>query len=153
VNQVTAWLQGKGYAVQNVEGDRRYQQLDIDLLAVRDGRTCQVEVKYDRYQTPNLAFETVSNTSKWTTGCFMRTAADVMAYVRVTDEALGGVPGLTLLPMAAVRPWFVLHEQEFRLYRTSTPVGASGIYETVGRLVPLKRLLDAGLGVRHLRLP
>lgn len=132
--------------VHNVEDNPIYQEHDIDLLWTvleRSGqlRLIPIEIKGDTYhQTGNFFFETISNESKNTPGCFMYTKAKWLFYYFV--EA--GI--LYCLPMEKVRPWFAHHIDRFEERKTSTPVG-SEMYVTVGRLVPIQTVLEEVEGI------
>ncbi len=133
--------------VLNVEQETEYQQQDVDLLwwFKRGAELYQykIEVKGDQYhQTGNYFFETISNETKNTPGCFLYTTADYIFYYFVA------VRELHVLPMPATRAWFLTHEQEFVLRATSTPVGKGKIYKTIGRLVPRKRVKQEVPGVK-----
>ncbi|MEJ2749832.1 MAG: hypothetical protein P8183_18270 [Anaerolineae bacterium] len=136
----TFWSQT--VAVHNVEADKAYQPYDVDLLwtvADKHGsiRTIPIEIKGDRYHnTGNFFFETVSNESKGTPGCFLYTGAKWLFYYFV------GNGRLYCLPMDKVRPWFHENIDRFAERRTSTPVGKGEHYITVGRLVPIQDVLE-----------
>jgi hypothetical protein len=134
--------------VHNVEDDPAYQAHDVDLLwtvVERSGRMriIPIEVKGDRYhQTGNFFFETVSNESKGTPGCFLYTSAKWLFYYFVESG------DLFCLPMSRVRPWFCHQLERFEERRTSTLVGDDA-YVTVGRLVPIETVLQEISGVWH----
>lgn len=135
---LTTWPQT--VTVHNVEDDPAYQEHDVDLLwtTMQRGRLriIPVEIKGDRYhQTGNFFFETVSNEGKGTAGCFLYTKAEWLFYYFVE------IGRLYCLPMSVVRPWFEARLTQFRESRTSTPVGNEH-YVTIGRLVPIQRLLE-----------
>ena len=133
-------------AVHNVEEDPAYQEHDVDLLWTtldRFGRlrVIPVEIKGDRYhQTGNFFFETISNESRNTPGCFLYTKAEWLFYYFVE------IGMLYCLPMSEVRPWFEAHGGRFEERRTSTPV-RDRQYVTVGRLVPIQTLLAEVNGI------
>jgi len=139
-----SWAQS--VAVHNVEDNPAYQEFDVDLLwTMRDGhgrlRVIPIEIKGDQYhRTGNFFFETVSNESKGTPGCFLYTGAKWLFYYFV------GNGRLYCLPMAKARPWFHENMDRFEERRTSTPV-ANGAYVTVGRLVPITAVLAEVDGV------
>ncbi|MGG3736828.1 hypothetical protein [Aeribacillus pallidus] len=119
--------------VINVEDDPIYREKDIDLLWnwYNNGKkvTTKIEVKGDRYyRTGNYFFETVSNKSKGTPGCFMYTEANFVFYYFVDEKELH------ILPMPETRDWFIENMDKFVERETSTPVGNT-VYITVGRLV------------------
>lgn len=117
--------------VENVEDDPSYRSKDIDLIWTQtDGKTVFVEIKGDRWhKTGNYFFETVSNKSKGTPGCFLYTEADFIYYYFVNEKELH------ILPMPETRNWFIENKDRFREKETSTPIGRD-FYITVGRLVP-----------------
>jgi len=150
---ITAFLfsQKATVAVINVEKDSDYQQKDIDLLweFQKNGETkkASIEIKADRWhQTGNYFFETISNESKGTPGCFLYTEAKYVFYYYLT------VRELHILPMPEVRNWFLININEFEERKTSTPVGGGKSYVTVGRLVPRERAQKETLGIRVIRL-
>ncbi len=133
-------------AVHNVEEDAAYQAHDVDLLWTVVGssgrlRTIAIEIKGDRYhRTGNFFFETVSNASKNSPGCFLYTRAAWLFYYFVE------VGTLYCLPMLHTRPWFLHNQERFREQRTSTPVGGDS-YVTIGYLVPIQTALSELPGV------
>lgn len=133
--------------VVNVEDDVYYRSVDVDLLwNCSDGKTISIEIKGDRwYKTGNYFFETISNKSKNTPGCFLYTKADFIYYYFVNEKELH------ILPMPATREWFIKNIDMFHEKATSTPVG-SGYYITVGRLVPRKKVKDEVEGVKIISL-
>jgi len=122
-------------AVINVENDRKYMTPDIDMLWVRSKnglvtKVTTVEIKGDRYyRTGNYFFETISNGTKNTLGCFMYTSADYIFYYFVDQKELH------ILPMPETRDWFNLNIDKFKTISTSTSIDGGG-YNTVGKLVP-----------------
>ena len=106
-----------------------------------------MEIKGDRHhRTGNFFFETVSNESKGTTGCFLYTRAEWLFYYFVEVQTL------YCLPMYSVRPWFEENMDRFRERRTSTPVAeGQEHYVTVGRLVPIQTVLAEVPGVLQFR--
>jgi hypothetical protein len=132
---LTFWPQT--VAIHNVEDDPAFQTYDVDLLWTvlsKDDslRTIPVEVKGDHYhQTGNFFFETTSNESKQTPGCFLYTKAEWLFYL-FTE-----ISRLYCLPMKEARPWFSHHQHQFPERRTSTPTKDGQAYITVGRLVPI----------------
>jgi len=136
---IEAWLRSlrQTLNVQNVENDPDFQKMDVDLLWTTDKGCYQVEIKGDRWhQTGNFFFETHSNWEKGTPGCFLYTQADLLFYYFV------GPRHLYILPMPATREWFVANQQLFPERTTTTPMGYHDYYTTVGRLVPITRVLE-----------
>lgn len=151
---LVAYLRGQpgSLEVRDVRADPAYRVADVDLLwtcADRQGRphTARLEVKADRWhQTGNFFFETQSNKTRGTPGCFLYTKADFVLYYFVTPRKL------YVLPMPATRDWFVANQGRFVERETATPVGRGEQYITVGRLVPIAEVLAqvAGVKVRQL---
>jgi len=140
----TIWSQT--VAVHNVEEETAYQAHDVDLLwTVLEKerlRVIPVEVKGDRYhRTGNFFFETVSNDSKGTPGCFLYTKAEWLFYYFLE------IGRLYCLPMEKVRPWFVQNMSRFKEQRTSTPTRGGESYVTIGRLVPITAVLAEVEGI------
>ncbi len=140
----TVWPQT--VAVHNVEDEAAYQTHDVDLLWTvlekEQLRIIPVEVKGDRYhRTGNFFFETVSNESKGTPGCFLYTKAEWLFYYFLE------VGTLYCLPMDKVRPWFIQNRPRFKEQRTSTPTRSGSSYVTIGRLVPITAVLTQVEGV------
>jgi hypothetical protein len=145
---IEAWLSGLSQTVdvQNVEDDAAYQQADVDLLWTTQKGRYKVEIKGDRlHHTGNFFFETVSNAQKETPGCFLYTEADLLFYYFV------GTGILYILPVPETRSWFKQHMAEFPERSTNTPVGED-CYTTIGRLVPIKRVVREVEGVRSYEL-
>lgn len=130
--EVEFWLKERPGTtnVINVEDDSIYRERDIDLIWVSNGKTRTVEIKGDRYfNTGNYFFETVSNESKGTPGCFLYSEADYLFYYFIE------VKELHILALTLVRNWFKLNLQQFTEKRLSTSVNGS-FYNTVGYTVP-----------------
>lgn len=148
VTQFLASTWPQTVAVHNVEDNPVYQAHDVDLLWTVVGRSGRmrviaIEIKGDRYhETGNFFFETVSNESKGTPGCFLYTSAKWLFYYFVDAG------DLFCLPMTRIRPWFHHHMELFEERRTSTPVGGE-TYVTVGRLVPIETVLQEISGVQR----
>lgn len=136
---ITHWLQNlpRTISIQNVEDDPHYQKLDVDLLVTTDRGESKLEIKGDRYhKTGNFFFETHSNRENNTEGCFLYTQADWLCYYFVE------IGLLYLLPMPQTRHWFLNNIERFQSKSTTTPIRGGGHYTTVGRLVPIKVVLQ-----------
>lgn len=146
---ITFWLRGLSQTVkiENVEDDPNFQRLDVDLIWTTHKGRYQIEVKGDRYhKTGNFFLETHSNKEKGTPGCFMYTQADLLFYYFVVPRTL------YILPVPATRPWFQARIDQFRQRSTTTPVG-NRYYTTVGRLVPIKTVIEEIPTVTRYQLP
>ena len=123
--------------VINVEGDPDYQNIDVDLIWETEIDTYQIEIKADRqHGTGNFFFETISNKSKNTPGCFMYSEADLFFYYFVE------IKKLYILPLTETRNWFKDNIDNFYESETTTPCGNGKYYITVGRLVPIDNVLN-----------
>lgn len=79
-------------AVFDVQADKKYQELDIDGIAVikngdsNEDRT--FEIKVDTYfdKSPNYFFETISNSNKCSEGCFLKSKAQYLFYYFLKKE-------------------------------------------------------------------
>lgn len=144
VREVTRWLwlDPQTRRVRNVERDPAFQARDIDLLWSRAGSEIPLEVKGDRHdKTGNFFFETISNTTTGSPGCFLYTEAAYVFYCFVRPRRLH------ILPMPGARDWFLANIEQFAERRTRTPVGGES-YTTVGRLVPVERAMTFVSGAR-----
>jgi hypothetical protein len=145
---IEAWLRKKKITVDvvNVEGDRKYQSADIDLIWKTTLGEKTIEIKGDTYhQTGNFFLETHSNRELNTPGCFLYTEADFVYYYFV------GIKKLYILPMPETRLWFLEHMDEFSEKATQTVVGNGAKYTTVGRLAPIK-ILTQNINVKVYQL-
>src|SRR5262249_44328595 len=137
-----------GSRVHDVQEDPRFQHRGVDLLWERPGaEVLGVEVKGDRQggRRGTYFLELVSNAEKDTPGCFLYSRADLLAYV-FPDRR-----GLPLLPLPAVREWFLTRAREFPLRHARTRVGKVQ-YTTVGATVPARRVLGEVSGARKVDL-
>lgn len=128
--------------LQNVENNLQYQKKDVDLIWTVNLKSGKIkdylcEVKTDTYdRTGNFFFETISNKSKNTPGCFMYTEADFILYYFIK------IKELYVLPMPATRNWFKENMNNFKEISTTTSV-RNGSYISIGRLVPIKVAEDS----------
>lgn len=130
--EVTKYLEETGWTVTNVEADKEYQALDIDLVAEKDGETVTIEIKADNYgsKTANYFCENISNTSKNTLGCFYATQADYIFYYFLDTFELH------VIPTKEAQEWLRANESRYRTHSVKT-TGAKGEYwySNQGRLV------------------
>ncbi len=148
VREVTRWLwlAPQTRRVRNVESDPAYQVKDVDLLWRTGGGEIPLEVKGDRHdETGNFFFETVSNTTTGSPGCFLYTEAAFVFYYFVRPRRLH------ILPMPATREWFLERIERFAERRTATPVGR-GSYATAGCLVPIESVMVEVPGTRQVSI-
>lgn len=146
--EIERWLRGLRQTVNvtNVELDPHYQALDVDLLWTTQKRTYQVEIKGDRVEkSGNFFFETLSNAEQGTPGCILYMQADLLFYYFVNPKSL------YILPMPQTRDWFLPIQNQFAERATTTPIG-NQYYTTVGRLVPIERVMTEIEEARHYSL-
>lgn len=136
-----------GSRLHDVSLDPRFQHRGVDLLWEHvDGTVVGVEVKGDRQpKRPNYFLELVSNLEKDTPGCFLYSRADLLAYVFLAQRELH------LLPLPAVREWFLPVARDYPLKHTRTRTGALQ-YTTVGAIVPVVDVHRAVPGALRLAL-
>ena len=108
---------------EDVSDDREYQKQDVDILA--DFGKYKIEVKSDRTTTPNIFFETESNSRYGTQGCMMYTTADILFYVHYGHEVI------FTIPMDPFRDWVLINRNQFR------EVGVGSSYAR-GLLIPIE---------------
>lgn len=146
---ITQWLCSlpQTIAVENVENDPNYQQIDVDLLLTTTKGQFKLEIKGDRWhKTGNFFFETYSNFERGTPGCFIYTEADWLCYYFITPREL------YLLPMPTTREWFLENLDRFRERSTTTPIQGGGHYTTVGRLVAIATVRQEVADIRKIQL-
>ena len=153
MNDIACFLMNLPCTVEviDVENNRHFQQKDIDLIWKyrHKGKILEkkIEIKADRYHhTGNYFFETTSNASKGTPGCFLYTEADYVFYYFLD------VKELHILPMPGVRDWFRERLEQFRETYTTTPCGNNEHYKTIGRLVPRHIAIEQLKSIRVLTL-
>jgi hypothetical protein len=148
-SDIERWLRAKTQTseVINVEDDPDYRKIDVDLIWKYAGRDIKVEIKGDTYhRTGNFFLETHSNEELNKPGCFMYTESDYVFYYFVE------IKKLYVMPMPETREWFQKHKNEFRESRTQTDVGNGNRYTTVGRLVPIKTLIQNVPNIKEYQL-
>lgn len=149
VQHARAWLleSEPGSRVHDVQEDPRFQHRGVDLLwELPSGEVRGIEVKGDRRpRRRNYFFELISNLEKDTPGCFLYSGADLLVYVFL------GQGELHVLPMKAVREWFLPRAKDYALKHTFTQTGAIK-YTTVGAVVPCRDVREGVQGVRYIPL-
>jgi hypothetical protein len=106
-----------------------------------------IEVKGDRQpKRRRYFFELVSNLERDTPGCFLYSGADLLVYVFLAQGELH------VLPLKAVREWFLPRAKSYELRHTFTQTGAIR-YTTVGAVVPVKDVQEAVPEVKYIPLP
>lgn len=133
--------------VLSVENDKAFQKMDVDFLWVyqKNGivEIKKIEVKGDTYShTGNLFFETVSNISKNTPGCFIYSKADFFYYYFIDTRELN------ILPLNETRNWFKKNIRRFPKKKTSTILNNGDRYYSWGRLIS-KSILDKEINIKR----
>jgi hypothetical protein len=150
VQYARSWLLGTepGSRVHDVQEDPRFQHRGVDLLwELPSGEVRGIEVKGDRQpRRRRYFFELVSNLERDTPGCFLYSGADLLVYVFLAQGELH------VLPLKAVREWFLPRAKSYELRHTFTQTGAIR-YTTVGAVVPVKDVQEAVPGVKYIPLP
>jgi hypothetical protein len=133
--------------IQNFENDRAYQRHDVDYIWVTKNNIHLVEIKVDRYgYTGNFFLETQSCKEKNTPGCFIYTKSTLFFYY------FQQIKKLYVLPMPLTRQWFLEREESFPQRETTTLLPDGDVYTTVGRLVPIIRVVQEIPEVREIVL-
>ncbi len=148
IEEIVAWLKefNETDGVRNVEADPKFQKIDVDLIWATKKHEYKIEIKADRWhKTGNFFFETHSNKEKNTPGCFLYTEADFVFYYFIVPKTL------YCLPMPRTREWFQSKMHKFKESSTTTPVNGEQ-YTTVGRLVPIDKVMKQVPGVRKVQL-
>jgi DNA adenine methylase len=146
---IAAWLAARPETLRvvNVEQDAAYQAKDVDLVWETATQTYLVKIKNDQGgRTGSFFFETVRSREKGTPGCFLCSQADLLFYYFARTGRL------YILPLVEARRWFLEHETGFESRETRTPAGEGEQGTTVGKLVPVERVLMEVKGAWHERL-
>jgi len=141
--------------VEDVRNCPEYRQKDIDFIVhtidenTKTFSSETVEVKTDTYyRTGNIFAETVSNLNLGTKGCFLKTECDYIYYLFHPQNIL------YILPTQEVRQWFWKNFESLPTKKTSTCDSEGKVlYESLGKLIPRKRLVKEVQGVRVVKLP
>jgi len=125
--------------VHDVQQDRRYQNLGIDLLWIARASqgvcSITVEVKGDRNDsTGNFFIETISDLQWNTPGAFLICQAEWYFYYFVNTGVL------YCLPMHLLKPWFLNLIDSFD-ERSTQSEHEGRRWTTMGRLVPISKVL------------
>lgn len=120
--------------IENVENVAYYQKQDIDLIwtyTSSEGMNKRsIEIKTDTYfHTGNYFFETISNMTRNTVGCFLYSEADYMFYYFLNNE-------LHIMNLPEVRKWFIENQHRFEKKTTATRIGGVVAYYSLGHIVP-----------------
>ena len=141
ISKVTRWLmeQKTIISVINVEDDKRFQELDVDLLAIMDDSTCKlIEVKTDRYDTGNFFLELISNVEKDSRGCILQTKSDYVFYYFTK------IHKLYILSTYYLQKWLIDNHTHYNKKTVKTFLSNGGSYHTIGICVPIQNLVKLG---------
>lgn len=118
-------------SVTNVESDKKYQVIDIDLLWEGVNKNNipikkSIEVKVDSYyHSGNIFFETISNDNKNSKGCMLVSKADYLFYF---------FPDIKLLysfKLEEFKNWTLTNKHRFKMKQCKNPT-----YNSYGYLIP-----------------
>jgi hypothetical protein len=129
--------------VMNVEDDKAFQEFDIDLIHITNRNVVNIEVKSDTYESGNFFFETISNATKGTQGCFMYTCADYLHYYFVKSSTI------YILPMPSTREWFIKNMDRFDKKKLATRSGNKVLYHSYGYAVPIEIVRKEVKGIKE----
>ena len=125
------------YIVKDIQDNLQLRNTDIDLLLININninklKIYKIEVKSDRcYNTHNYFFETISNKTKNTVGCFLYSEADYLFYYFQNEKELH------MLPFKKTRKWFCENKDRFQTKCPATRNNKGQIlYRTEGKIVP-----------------
>lgn len=137
----------KTIQIKNVEDVKGYQINDIDLVWVykkdKKDLMISVEVKTDKYTTGNFWFETVSNESLGTPGCFLKSKAKYLFYYFTQWDSI------YIIPLKPAKLWFLENMKRFKESKTTTKdKDGNYVHTTVGRIVPISTMIEEVMGIR-----
>jgi hypothetical protein len=139
----TQYFQEHGFRVDDIQNNRFFQKLDVDLNVVDFGL---VEVKGDTYRTGNVFVEVIANAEKGRPGAMTYTQADYLFYYFLAEgRAL-------LIPVAEMKAWIASgRAQEFPRKTSYTHTNAIGhTYHCIGHVVPWEVMLEEIEGTQHI---
>ena len=136
--RITTFLELRGKKVMNVEGDKFFQQKDIDLVVItEDLEFLTVEVKGEVMgdRTGNYFLEIISNNNKGTPGCIYQTRAQYLFFLFMDSNEL------CIFETEPLQQWLREHEDKLPKGKgQTTSRNGEPWYHSVGCLVPRQRL-------------
>lgn len=138
---IKKWYEDNDWLVLDVSNMKGYQARDIDLIAYKDGNVDSqvlIEVKSDTYESSNYFAETISNTTKNTLGCWLKTEADLlMYYFEKTKE-------VHVIPVKEAQKYVIDNYDKLKTVKVGTRANNGRLlYYTEGKLVNKKQLQKA----------
>lgn len=124
-----------GYVVFDVSNIKSYQEKDIDLLMYNkyDKTQFKIEIKSDTYLSPNYFAETISNISKNTLGCWLKTKSDYIFYYFEKNKELH------IIPTKKAQEYVLKRYNKLKSVKVATKNDSGKIlYYTEGKLVNKK---------------
>lgn len=137
---IKRWYEDNNWLVLDVSNMKGYQEKDIDLIAYYDTVESQVklEIKSDSYDSPNYFAETISNTTKNTLGCWMKTEADLLMYYFEKDKEVH------VIPVKQAQQYIIDNYDNLKTIQVGTKnKHGRTLYHTEGKLVNKKKLQKA----------
>lgn len=134
---VTYTLMRAGYRVTDVRDVAQYQDVDTDLLGVRDSQETTFEIKTDSYtaNTGNIYFETVSNAEMDVPGCMLKTTADILLYYPE------GLDYMLWIDMPTYREYIMSRQDKYREHSVQNyRRHYNGTSTSIGLIVPASEI-------------
>lgn len=126
----TKRLRYKGFNIIDASQHPLFQEWDIDFVTQYGDKVYTIEVKTDRYEPNNFAFEIISNDNKGTPGCLYQSRADLWCYIFKSADT-----GFVFKPDVMVRH---IENNDFKQFtRATTTRSGKHLYNSVGVLVPV----------------
>lgn len=139
---ITEYLRREGWVVKNVEQEKYFQTLDVDLIILKklppnqSPSAYMIEIKGDTYYNTNNYFvETISNMTTKTLGCFLITKSDYIFYYFPKEKELH------IIPTKEAQQYVLAHQHEFKKRNPSTTDSkGKHWYYSEGLLIPRKTM-------------
>jgi len=125
--------------ILDVSDKEEYRDIDVDCLWYTSYQIepYSLEIKSDNYNSGNFFFETTSCKETGSSGCFMYSEADVFAYY-FTKKGI-----IYLFNLPKIRKTFIEFINKFEEKSCKTFRYDGSCYTTIGRLVPIKKLVKS----------
>lgn len=130
------------FIFQDLQDDKEFQEKDIDFRFINNQNKDDirlVEIKCDSYISGNIFIETISNNSKGTLGCILKTESDYLFYY---FRRWGR---LYIFKTEPLKQWTLKNEDKNR-FKISHPVThnryENTLYYGTGMVVPLDTLIN-----------
>ena len=119
---------------QDVREVDSYRKKDIDfIVTMQDSKEYTIEVKTDKWRTPNIYFETISSIENNTPGCMYKTEADYIFYYFLAYKEL------YMLKRKDYVEWFDKNKLHLEGCRPKAVRNTN--YTSAGYIVPKKHII------------